>query len=57
MRNYQNQGIGCLAVLLILFLPPLAVIRKGIIPILVVTISTIVFWPLGSILAAIYLGD
>lgn len=52
------ERIGCLSVLLIIFLPPLAVIRKGILPVIVVTLCTFLgFWVLGSIAAAIYLGD
>ena len=52
------ESIGCLQILLIVFIPPLAVIHKGIIPFIVVTLCTIFgFWALGSIAAAIYLGD
>jgi uncharacterized membrane protein YqaE (UPF0057 family) len=60
MRNFSGspQSIGCLTILLIIFLPPLAVIRKGIVPVIVVTLCTLFgFWVLGSIAAAIYLGD
>lgn len=52
------KSIGCLRCLLIVFLPPLAVIDRGLIPILIVTLCTFLgFWVLGSIMAAIYLGD
>jgi len=60
MRGYRGpvERIGCLSVLLVIFLPPVAVIRKGLWPVVVVTLCTIFgFWVLGSIAAAIYLGD
>jgi len=60
MRGYSGPvtQIGCLRCLLVVFMPPLAVIDKGPKAIIVVTLCTIFgFWALGSITAAIYLGD
>jgi len=60
VRGYRGpiENIGCLRCLLVIFLPPLAVINKGIIPVIVVTLCTLFgFWVLGSVAAAMYLGD
>lgn len=52
------NSIGCLRLLFIILFPPLAVIDRGLIPIVIVTLCTFFgFWVLGSIMAAIYLGD
>jgi len=53
------KPIGCLLYLVVIFLPPLAMILrpKGVIPFIVVLFCTILFYPLGSIAAAIYFGD
>lgn len=59
MINYKPKtNIGCLTLLLIVFLPPFAVIGKGLKAFVVTTLCTIFgFWVLGSIAAALYLGD
>jgi uncharacterized membrane protein YqaE (UPF0057 family) len=59
MKDFSDTPhIGCARVLLVVFLPPIAVLDKGFIPTLVVTLLTFFgFWFMGSIAAAMYLGD
>ena len=60
MRGHNGpvEPISCLLCLVVIFMPPLAVIHKGLKAFIVVTLCTIFgFWALGSIAAAIYLGD
>lgn len=60
MRGYRGpvERIGCLRCLLVVFLPPAAVLDRGLKAIIIVTLLTIFgCWVLGSVAAASYLGD
>lgn len=55
MREIAKNNVGCLIMLLIVFMPPLAVIHKGIKPFIVTLAATVFgFWAFGVIVAAMY---